>query len=281
MAATPPVILVFDVGALSASTPSEWREFSRVGSCCVPQVIYEEMRLLFDRSPDPDLERMAKSFNRFYASSGWRITDINASHAAFKVPSGQGLTRRARLSLAVGRCGYGLAQTYPASLIVVVTKDRSLLQRLYDIPCVNLCGVPVESLLQWSRTGQRPIQVSQRLQQFRVVNEMPPPNANLVSEGYQRTSPTRLSAVPMTPMKRISSMPDWVPDFVSLVMAAGGLAVAGYFVWQIVHSPQVQQLFLRPIGPQSRLEIPRDGRLDRTSKIGYLNKGEAVDLNAG
>jgi len=252
MAATPPVILVFDIGALAGANPAEWREFSRVGSCCIPQVIYEEMKLLFDRSPDPDLERIAKSFNRFYASSGWRITDISASHAAFKVASGQALTRRARLSLAVGRCGYGLAQTYPGSLVVVATQDRSLLQRLYDLPCVNLCGVPVESLLQWSRTGQRPVQVSQRLQQFRVVHDLPP-NTVLASEGYQRTSPTRLSATPLTPMKKVSSVPDWLPDFVSLLLAAGGLAVAGYFVWQIVHSPQVQELFSRPVSPQSRL----------------------------
>ncbi|MBD1852917.1 PIN domain-containing protein [Leptolyngbya sp. FACHB-711] len=254
MATTPPVILVFDVGALSGSTPTEWREFSRVGSCCVPQVIYEEMKLLFERSPDPDLERIAKSFNRFYATSGWRITDISAPHAAFKVASGQALTRRARLSLAVGRCGYGLAQTYPGSLIVVATKDRLLLQKLYDIPCVNLCGVPVESLLQWSRTGQRPIQVSQRLQQFRVVHDLPP-NTTLLNEGYQRTSPKRHSATSLTPMRKVSSVPDWFPDLVSLLMAAGGLAVAGYFVWQIVHSPQVQQLFFRPVSPQSQLEI--------------------------
>ena len=32
MAAVPPVMLVFDISALSAATPSEWREFSRAGA---------------------------------------------------------------------------------------------------------------------------------------------------------------------------------------------------------------------------------------------------------
>ncbi|WP_088893514.1 PIN domain-containing protein [Leptolyngbya ohadii] len=256
MTAMPPVILVFDIGALAASTPAEWREFSRVGSCCIPQLIYEEMKLLFDRSPDPDLERIAKSFNRFYASSGWKITDINAHHAAFKVPSGQASTRRARLSLAVGRCGYGLAQSYPGNLVAVVTKDRTLQQRLHDIPCVNLCGIPVDALLQWSRTGQRPLQVTHKLQQFRAVHQLAT-QTTVVNETYRPTSPTRITPRPTTPMQKVVSLPRWLPDLFSLLMAAGGLAVAGYFIWQIVHSPQVQELFPQSNGSQSHLEIPR------------------------
>ncbi|MBF2075669.1 MAG: hypothetical protein IGS50_18165 [Synechococcales cyanobacterium C42_A2020_086] len=266
MVAVPPVILVFDISALSAATPSEWREFSRVGSCYVPQVVYEEMKLLFDRSPDPDLERIAKSFNRFYATSGWRITDTSGHHAALKVGSGQALTRRARVSLAVGRCAYGLAETFPNSLVVLVTKDRSLLQRLYEIPSVNLCGITVDNLLQWSRTGQRPIPVSQKLQQFRSTHGIPPTGTTGTSQTYQRTSPTRLTSPKRaTVTRKWVSTPDWIPDVVSLLLAAGGLAVAGYLIWLLINNATIRQFF-----PNSRSQIHFELGVDTLSDIRYL-----------
>jgi hypothetical protein len=48
MAAVPSIILVFDVSALSAASCSEWREFARVGNCYIPQVVYEEIKMMFD-----------------------------------------------------------------------------------------------------------------------------------------------------------------------------------------------------------------------------------------
>jgi hypothetical protein len=257
MVAVPSVMLVFDISALSAATPSEWREFSRVGSCYIPQVVYEEMKLKFDRSPDPDLERIAKAFNRFYPTSGWRITDVNGHHAALKVSSGQALTHRSRISLAVGRCAYGLAEATPGSLVVLVTKDRSLLQRLYEIPMVNLCGITVENLLQWSRSGQRPIPVSQKLQQFRAAHEIQLPGTTGTSQIYQRPASTRPSGSANSKAKihSVSSTPDWLPDLVSLLLAVAGLAVAGYLIWFAVHNGKLQKFFQYPTQqPQSRVD---------------------------
>lgn len=250
MVAVPSVMLVFDIGALSATTPSEWREFSRVGSCYVPQVVYEEMTLKFDRSPDPDLERIAKAFNRFYAASGWRIIDTNGHHPALKVGSGQALTHRSRISLAVGRCAYGLAEETPGSLVVLVTKDRPLLQRLYEIPAVNLCGVTVDTLLQWSRTGQRPIPVSQKLQQFRAAHGLQPAGTTGMSHAYQRTSPTRMTSPASKPkiVHNPMSTPDWLPDLISLVLAAAGVALAGYLIWLTINNDNIQQFFKYPTG---------------------------------
>jgi hypothetical protein len=269
MATVPPVILVFDLSALSAATPSEWREFSRVGSCYVPQVVYEEMRLLFDRSPDPDLERIAKAFNRFYATSGWKITDTSAAHATLKVGSGQALTRRARVSLAVGKCAYGLAQDFSTSLVVLVTKDRSLLQRLYEIPCVNLCGITVESLLQWSRTGQRPVSVSQKFQQFRAAHGLQPSGTTGTSQTYQRTSPNRLTPERSSKsalLRGSASLPGWVPDVISLLLATVGLAIAGYLIWMLLNNSDFRNMF-----PSSSSSIQTLPGVDRISDIRYLS----------
>jgi hypothetical protein len=244
MVAVPPLMLVLDISALFATTPSEWREFSRVGSCYLPQIVYEEMKLKFDRSPDPDLERIAKAFNRFYPTSGWRTTEVNGHHPALKVGSGQSLTQRSRIALAVGRCAYGLAETTPGSLVVLVTKDRLLLQRLYEISLINLCGLPVENLLQWSRAGQRPILVSQRLQQFRAAHSIQP--AETVScQSYRHPAPPRFTFIKATVHSRIFA-PDWLPDLVSLLLAAAGLAIAGYLIWLLIHQGNMQKFFQYP-----------------------------------
>ena len=220
------------------------------------------MKLKFDRSPDPDLERIAKAFNRFYPTSGWRVTEASGHHAALKVGSGQALTQRSRVSLAVGRCAYGLAEDTPGSLVVLVTKDRSLLQRLYEIPAVNLCGITVENLLQWSRTGQRPIPISQKLQQFRATHGLQPAGkagGTPVHLTPARSTPARstpaLRPAPVKPdqsQKRAAVFaPDWLPDLVSLLLAAAGLAAAGYFIWLVLHG-NMQQYFQSPAHrPQS------------------------------
>lgn len=232
MVLVPPIILVFDVSALSAVPPNEWREFSRVGSCFVPQVVYEEMRSLLERAPDPDLERIAKAFHRFYGTSGWKTSDANTHHLVFKTEPGQMLTHRIRVSLAVGRCAYGLAQTFTNSLVVLVTKDRSLMQRIYDIPTVNLCSIAGDALLQWSRTGQRPIAVSQKLQQFRLAHSIPPqPKAvRSLAQNLPLTAPAA-SLVQSSQARPVAWMSNGVPNFISVALASAGLAIAGYLAW--------------------------------------------------
>lgn len=282
MVATPPVILVFDVSALSAASPTEWREFSRVGNCYIPQVVYEEMKMLFDRSPDPDLEQLAKAFNRFYTTSGWKVSDATAPHPALKVASGQALTRRARVSLAVGKCAYGLAQEFSNSLVVLVSKDRSLLQRLYDIPSYNLCGVTGDALLQWSRTGQRPIPVSQKFQQFRAAYGIQPDKSSGSSSASKSPPPPQPTSSVRTLPKATRAKPsvapvflsDWLPEVKSFILAVLGFAVAGYLLWMLV-SGNIETLFRQQTNQQSF-----SGSVDTIGLSGYINKGQASDENA-
>ena len=115
----------------------------------------------------------------------------------------------------------------------------------------------MENLLQWSRTGQRPIPVSQKLQQFRATHGIQPTGTTGTSQTYQRTSPTRSTAAPVTvkPTKTrrrdLTFTPDWLPDLISLLLAAAGLAVAGYLIWLVLNS-NIQQYFQTPSpSPQS------------------------------
>jgi hypothetical protein len=277
MVMVPPVILVFDISVLSVTSAIEWREFSRVGNCYIPQTVYEEIKMVFDRSPDPDLERIAKAFNRFYTTSGWKVSDANAHHAALTGGSGQALTRRTRVSLAVGRCAYGMAQEFPNSLVVLVSKDHSLLQRLYEIPRFNLCGITGDSLLQWSRSGQRPIPVSQKFQQFRVAHGLQPAHPTPLSTFEQTGASARSiapslspSAATAKPVKfRSLSLPsiaiEWFSEAKSLLFALAGLAIAAYLVWLLFNVTHWGDLLQRPSNPQSLL------RVDKISHVRYLS----------
>ncbi|MCU0566441.1 MAG: hypothetical protein MUF49_07570 [Oculatellaceae cyanobacterium Prado106] len=257
MVAIPPVLLVFDISALSTSSPSEWREFTRVGTCYIPQVIYEEMKMMFDRSPDPDLERIAKDFTRFHATSTWKVTEADAHHVALKMATGQSMTRRARVSLAVGRCAYALSQSFQTSIVVLVTKDRSLLQRLYEIPEVNLCGITGEALLQWSRSGQRPIAVIQKVQQFRTAH-------GLTIQATKERSAMPANAVRATQSAKEATfhsspgMPAWLPDAISLVLTGVGLAIAGGLIWFMIQlaKTQNQEDPVVPTTPPSSQVLP-------------------------
>ena len=124
MTITPPVIVVLDISALSLGSQREWLEFSRVGEIHIPQAVYEEMKFLHGRTPDPDLEALARAFHRFYPSSRWNVTDATAHHPSLTA-AGQALTKRARIALASARCAYALALNFPNSLTVLVTNDRA------------------------------------------------------------------------------------------------------------------------------------------------------------
>lgn len=253
MVMVPPVLIVLDISILSTATTREWLGFSRVGTCHVPQVIYEEMRFLFDRSPDPDLERVAREFNRFYATSGWKITDISGHHPLLKSPT-HGLTKRARVALAVARCAYGLAQQFPSHLVVLVASDRALLQRVYETQTPNLTGISGPALLQWSRTGQRPVAVSQKMQQMRVRGEGQPvtqlPNSQITKIPTSQitrpvtTSPSRVTAPrPKTQVRRDPSVSDWLPDVISGVSALVAIAVAALLIWAIFYNADFGQFW--------------------------------------
>lgn len=195
MTSLAPVRLILDISTLSATTTREWLGFTRVGDCYIPHVVYEEIRFLYERSPDPDLERVSREFNRFYASSGWKISEINGHHPLLKSATGRALTKRARVALAVARCAYGEAQKNSKQLVVLVTSDRAILQRVYDIQLPNLAGIPSSALLNWSRSGKRPVAVTQKLQELRDLGYS---KTGLSGHVYQPTSPARRASTRST-----------------------------------------------------------------------------------
>ncbi|MBE9101519.1 PIN domain-containing protein [Vacuolonema iberomarrocanum] len=260
MTITPPVIVVLDISALSLGSQREWLEFSRVGEIHIPQAVYEEMKFLHGRTPDPDLEALARAFHRFYPSSRWNVTDATAHHPSLTA-AGQALTKRARIALASARCAYALALNFPNYLTVLVTNDRALLQKIYAIPSNNFCAVDGQSLLRWCRSGQRPISVSQKLQQLRslaasgiIGRPTPRTTTSRVTSSSSssrsgitgaRRSRSHTTTIQRTPL--ISS--ESVSQLISLLMAFGGVLLAGWLLWAVFTSSEMLDPLREPFDP--------------------------------
>ncbi|MBF2090760.1 MAG: hypothetical protein IGR80_09675 [Synechococcales cyanobacterium K44_A2020_017] len=255
--AIPPVEVVLDLSTLSATNTREWMGFARVGTCYVPKIIHEEMRFLHERAPDPDLERVAREFNRFYRDCQWHISDAIAHHPALRSSSGEALTKRNRIGLAVARCAYGLAEDNPTHLVVLVVSDRAMMQRIYSMKVPNLCAINGAMLLQWSQTGQRPIPIIQKIQEMRIssgTRARLAVNASSSSHSTYIQTSTRIqsnsSPRPRSPVIHapVASTPSWLPDVISILTALAALGIAIAVGWYMLSHSASQQS-----SPQSRL----------------------------
>jgi hypothetical protein len=176
--ALPNILLIFDISALILGKTREWQEFSRVGRCFVTPAVLKEMKLLASQAAEPTQEQTAREFYRFYPKSGWQSSILTASHPELKPASGAAASKRARFVFNMAEAAYGLAQHQPKELVVLVSNDQSLLQRVKSLNVDNLCGIPVSALLLWSRTQRRPAVVSHQLRHMSTLAQTASPTAS-------------------------------------------------------------------------------------------------------
>lgn len=167
-----PIRLLFDVGAIVAGKTREWQDFSQMGTCILPQAVWSELEFLCDRAPEPEIEKIAREFARFYPSSGWQASSLTASHASLKSAKAEDLSKQARLALVVAKCAYGMAETYPNDLVILVSNEQPLINQVKALTVPNLCGITVSALLQWSRTQQRPASITAQMQDMKGMGRV-------------------------------------------------------------------------------------------------------------
>ncbi|MGI0487789.1 PIN domain-containing protein [Pantanalinema rosaneae CENA516] len=167
MSLLPPLLIVLDISALLAGRTRDWQEFSRTGECYVPRAVLDEMAVLKDHAPEPEIESIAREFDRFYPQSGWKEATAIADHESLKPAAGHTLSKKARLSTTVLQHVYGLAERRSDALVVLVANDQPLLKRLPALDMPNLCGLPLPALINWSRTQRRPPVVTHHMQDMK------------------------------------------------------------------------------------------------------------------
>ncbi|MEG4576312.1 PIN domain-containing protein [Microcoleus sp. N3A4] len=159
----PPVLVTFDADVLMAGRTQVWQEYAKVGTCYIPEVVYDEIDRLTDQAVEPAIEQVAKEFMRFFGDSGWIATDAQETHRALE-PSIKNQSKQAMLVVATAQCVYGLAQEHPDALVMFVSNSQPLLKRLASVGATNLCGITGAMLLNWARKGERPAAATQQLQ---------------------------------------------------------------------------------------------------------------------
>ncbi|PSB06950.1 hypothetical protein C7B69_23805 [filamentous cyanobacterium Phorm 46] len=159
----PPVLVTFDADVLMAGRTQVWQEYAKVGTCYIPEVVYDEIDHLTGRAVEPAIEQVAREFMRFFSDSGWIATDAQETHRALE-PSIKNQSKQAMLVVATAQCVYGLAQEHPEALVIFVSNSQPLLKRLASVAAPNLCGITGAMLLNWARKGERPPAATQQLQ---------------------------------------------------------------------------------------------------------------------
>lgn len=263
MALIPSVLILFDTTALLAGKTLDWRSFTQLGECYVPEAVLEQMDYLCDRASEPDVEHTAREFKRFYTDGDWKRTGIQAEHAALKPTPGHTLSKRARLALSVASCVYGMALRYPNSLVVLITNDQPLLQKVMGLQVKNLCGMPFAALMQWARSQRRPSVIHHHLQLMRAVaatsNGAAPTKLSTHSPAMSRTASAQATSPGMTPgvytaRRQRSQMRSRY--FMGLLSSLGSLIVLMVviaIVWNLVSPASFAQLWQSlPIGGSPR-----------------------------
>jgi hypothetical protein len=128
----PPLLVTFDTDVLMASRTQVWQEYAKVGTCYIPEVVYDEIDRLTDQAVEPAIEQVAREFMRFFADSGWIATDAQQTHRALE-PSIKNQGKQAMLVVATAQCVYGLAQEHPEALVIFVSNSQPLLKRLASV----------------------------------------------------------------------------------------------------------------------------------------------------
>lgn len=235
-------MIVFDTSALLAGKTREWQQFSQLGECLVTEGVLEAMNTLCDRAPEPAIEATAREFARFYPTSGWNVSLAIAEHPSLKPADGHTLSQRARLSLEVLKCAYGVARRRRDSLVIVVANDQPMLQKIQELNAKNLCGIPLAALMQWTRTQRRPAAVAHYLQLTRSPETAATPatsrqSASPKSSIYKTTGRLATAPAPVisrsarkTPARRSLHWSRLVANIVNLVVVSVAIAVAWRFI---------------------------------------------------
>lgn len=262
MSDLPPILLLLDLSALLVSKPREWQEFTRLGNCYVPQLVYQEIQALSQIGIERNHEQTAKEFCRFFAESNWQLTGAGALHPSLQPSDGQNISKRARLAQSVSECAYGFARSSPGRLVVLVSNDQPLLKRVQGLGVANLCGVPVSAMLIWSRSDRRPPIVAQHLQAMRsntvMVSGVTAPRRLQASSSLPKRTvsrPVREPQPKVRPIQPLYNHPSLFHQIMSGVSTLVAVVIALSIVWYVVQPKSFNQ-FLRQRNLPTLPEIP-------------------------
>ncbi|MGF1577326.1 MAG: PIN domain-containing protein [Cyanophyceae cyanobacterium] len=205
MAGIRPLIIV-DSTALLATQLRQWQEWASFGACVLPQTVWQEIDFLTRRAVTPAEEEVARAFLRFHESA--RTFEVSAGHVLLGNPAGvtgdPSQSKRARLSQTIAECAYALAKQQPQVVVILLSHDRLLVERVNHLGIPNLGSISVPQLTQWIRQDLVPAAVQTILN---AMKEPPVPAIKVASVPSQRSLKSLSKAAHPTPVE--------IPPFVA------------------------------------------------------------------
>ena len=243
------IILVFELRSILAGKTRDWNEFNTVGSCLIPQLIIEELDYLTKRATNPDDEKTAREFMRFFPDSGWQTSMITSPHASLSASEGENMSKNARLQLATAESVSAIALSNSDKLIVFVANNNNLKNQIEELNISNLSTLTLTQFTQWIRTKQLPINVSQKKSSLSSNNKeiltstptaKPKKSSNQRAYTYQSRAKVKKKENPLS-------------FIIPSVLTVAGVLFVGILSWYLVQPDSFNQ-FLEKIGIPSQGE---------------------------
>lgn len=238
------IIIVFELRTILAGTTRDWSQFSELGICYIPQVVLEELEFLTKRAISEVEEKTAREFMRFFPDSGWQVTQGMTHHDALTVMEGENLSKNARLQLVMAESVYYLSLENVNKLVVLVTNQQNLREEIDNLAQDNLVSLTLAQFIQWLRTKQKPINVSQKIASFsngKISHreESSPIKTNANSNGKT----TSISAQSYQPKAKIKPKNNTFNTIISGFLAIGGLTITVMIAWYFIQPQSFQQFW--------------------------------------
>ncbi len=238
-------LLIVDSTALLATQLRQWQEWAAFGRCVLPQVVWQEMDFLTRRAISPESEAVARAFLRFHESE--RRFEVSAARVLLEAGANVSQSQRARQSQAIAECAYALAKQQSQAVVMVLSHDRLLVERINRLGIPNLGAISVPQLTQWIRQDQVPPVVQTLLKSPKIPAASIPPKA-IPSGGAAVEIPAfvpqkSLSPTPPPPLpppslwQQIKIGIRTLMGISLILVSLGILAVAGLVAWR-VYDPQ-------------------------------------------
>lgn len=241
------IILVFEPRAILAGRTRDWSQFHKLGTCLIPQVVLEELEFLTKRAVEPEVEKAAREFCRFFPDSAWQVSNYQNTHPSFQHKQGENMSKSARLQMAIAEAVYGIATDNSDKLVVLVANQTNLRTEIDNIGQDNLTTLPLTQFIQWLRTQQKPVNVSQKLQKFNCSDNNSTPVTGITNSPKKKStsstnkSSSQSSSGASAKVKKKKSNP--LTPIISTLLAFGSLIVVSGLVWYMVQPTSFQQFW--------------------------------------
>lgn len=244
-------ILVFEPRAILAGSTRDWSQFQQVGNCIIPQIVAEELEFLTNRAVNAEEEKIAREFSRFLPDSGWQVNSTQNNHPSFSKKEGENLSKSARLQLAIAESVYGIATENPDKLVIFVSNQANLRTEIDNLQENNLTTLPLTQLIQWIRTQQKPVNVSEKLQNLNPSNQnnfQPSSIKSNTQTKNQKTTQSNISNKSLykssyEPKAKVKQKSNPLASIIPSILALAGFVIVGGLVWSVVQPTSFQQFW--------------------------------------